>query len=182
MRVVGNIQRGRYPCCWSHKGQSLFIEKKSQDYKRLFEIINEYLNTYELKIKAKNNEFLTLSCLIFQTCASKSVDDHDTVSRAYLNRLYGAPPSTVSPDTNLFPTIAVYSVRSCDKGSEFASTLANDIQARLAAILVTLKYVKTAIASRQWTQGYNSTNTKFRDNSFIPLASFKKRYVSSLYF
>lgn len=103
------------------------------------------------------------------------MEDHDTVSRAYLNRLYGAPPSTVSPDINLFPTIAVYSVRSCDKGPDFAATMANDLQARMAALMVTLKYDRSAIGSRSWTHGYNSTGTKFGDNSFIPLASFKKR-------
>ena len=97
------------------------------------------------------------------------------MSRAYLNRLYGTPPSTVSPDLNLFPTIAVYAVKSCDKGVDYASTFANDIQAKLAALTVTLRHDKSALQSRQWLYGYNSVGTKYGDNSFLPLASFKKR-------
>ena len=112
---------------------------------------------------------------VFQTCAHKSVEDKDAVSRAYLNRLYGAPPSTVSPDVNLYPTIALFSVRACDKGTDYASTMANDIQAKLAALLVTMKHDKAAIHSRQWLHGYNTVGTKYGDNSFLPLASFKKR-------
>ena len=112
---------------------------------------------------------------IFQTCAHKSVEDQDAVSRAYLNSLYGAPPSTVSPDVNLYPTIAIYSVKGCDKGADYAATMANDIQARLAALLVTLKHDRAALNSRQWTYGFNSVGTKYGDNSFLPLSSFKKR-------
>ena len=97
------------------------------------------------------------------------------MSRAYLNQLYGTPPSTVSPDVNLFPTIALFAIKSCDKGPDFAGTFANDIQAKLAALVVTIRHDKSALKSRQWLYGYNSAGTKFGDNSFLPLASFKKR-------
>ena len=103
------------------------------------------------------------------------MEDRDEVSRVYLNRLYGTPPSTVSPDINLFPTIAIYSVRGCDKGPDFASTFANDIQAKLTALLVTLKHDRSALNSRSWTYGYNPSGTKYGDNNFLPLSSFKKR-------
>ena len=103
------------------------------------------------------------------------MDDQDAVSRAYLNKLYGIPPSTVSPDTNMFPTIAVYAVKSCDKGADYSSTFPNDIQAKLAALSVTLRHDKSALHARQWLHGYNSIGTKYGDNSFLPLASFKKR-------
>ena len=81
----------------------------------------------------------------------------------------------MSPDVNLFPTIAVYAVKACDKGPDYAATFANDIQARIAALVVTLRHDKSAINSRQWLYGYNATGTKYGDNSFLTLASFKKR-------
>ena len=103
------------------------------------------------------------------------MEDKDAVALAYLNRLYGAPPSTVSPDVNMFPTIALFTVKACDKGLDYAGSFANDIQAKLAALLVTLRHDKAAYHSRQWLHGYNPAGTKYGDNGFLSLASFKKR-------
>ena len=105
----------------------------------------------------------------------KSVADKDQVARDYLNSMYGLPVDSVRPDVNMCVTIPLYVVKGCNKGPKHILDLPGDIQARLAALLVTLKMDSQTIQSRQWVSGFNSPNLKAGDVTFVTLPSFKKR-------
>ena len=91
----------------------------------------------------------------------------------HLDRHYGLPPGSLNPKTNLTPTVPLYFVRSCDRGSKYALGLASDLQARIASCLTVIRQCRREIYSQRWLRGYNDVGVRFGDKRFVSLPTYK---------
>ena len=91
----------------------------------------------------------------------------------HLDRLYGLPSGTLTPKTNLTPTVPIFFIKACDRGDRYALSFASDLQARIASCMVVIKDCQREIHSLKWTRGFNPVGIRFGDKRFAPLPSYK---------
>ena len=103
----------------------------------------------------------------------QAVKDKDAVALTHLDRLFGLPSGTLTPKTNLTPTVPVYFIKGCDRGDKYALGFASDLQARIAACMSIIKQCQREIHSLRWVRGYNILGIRFGDKRFAPLPSYK---------
>ena len=111
--------------------------------------------------------------MLFQSVANKSVSDADSVALRHLDGLYGIPAGSINPRTNLSPTIPVFFLKQCDRGSKYALNFPADLQSRIASCLVTIRNCRNEVYSTKWTKGYNQPIVKYGSRDFINLPTYK---------
>ena len=99
--------------------------------------------------------------------------DKDAVALTHLDKLYGLPVGSLSPKTNLTPTVPIFFIRGCDRGQKYVMSLAADLQSRVAACLTIIKQCQKEVHSLRWVRGYNDVGVRFGDKRFNNLPTYK---------
>ena len=91
-----------------------------------------------------------------------------------MDQLYGVPSGTVKPSSNMAPTIPLFFVKQANRGGLYCLSHPADVQARIAAAMVTARQCQMNIRSQTWLFGYNSPSQRFGDRRFVALPSYKR--------
>ena len=111
--------------------------------------------------------------IVLQSVSGQAVDDKDAVSLTHLDKMYGLPSGSLSPKTNMTPTIPIFFIRGCDRGPKYMLGLASDLQSRIAACLTIIKQCQREIFSVKWAKGFNGVGVRFGDKRFNSLPTYK---------